>query len=152
MCCRWKHHKGSWIWCRCYPVQLRAGVGHFCFVFSYLLAELCLHCCVWAFSSCGGQGYSLVAGQASFCGFSCCRARALEHANFSCGAQAWLLQGMWDLPRPGVKPVSPILQDGFFILGQSEKPGHFSLETLSIKKEKIIFTSLKKKKENFRIF
>ena len=61
---------------------------------------------------------------------------------------------MWDLPRPGVKPVSPILQGGFFIPGQPEKPGHFSLETLAIKKEKIICTSFKKKKgktlENFR--
>ena len=25
------------------------------------LAELDLHCCAWAFSSCGEQGYSLVA-------------------------------------------------------------------------------------------
>jgi len=33
----------------------------------------------------------------------------------SCGAQAWLLHGSWNLPRLGVKPVSPVLAGGFFI-------------------------------------
>ena len=38
--------------------------------FTLFLAVLGLHCCEWAFSSCGEQ--------ASHCGgFSCCRARAL---------------------------------------------------------------------------
>ena len=43
-------------------------------------AACCLHCLMWAFSSCGAQ--------ASHCGgFSCFRARALGHAGFrSCGA------------------------------------------------------------------
>ena len=27
----------------------------------------------------------------------------------SCGSQAQLLRGMWDLPRPGLEPVSPAL-------------------------------------------
>ena len=27
----------------------------------------------------------------------------------SCGSRAQLLRGMWDLPRPGLKPVSPAL-------------------------------------------
>ena len=46
-------------------------------------------------------------------GFSSCGARALERSLSSCGAQAQLLRGMWDLPRPGIKPVSPALAGRF---------------------------------------
>ena len=60
--------------------------------------------------------------RASHCGgFSCCRARALgvrasvvvAHRLSSCGARAQLLHGMWDLPRPGIEPVSPALAGRF---------------------------------------
>ena len=27
----------------------------------------------------------------------------------NCGTQAWLLHGIWDLPRPGIEPASPAL-------------------------------------------
>ena len=48
-------------------------------------------------------------------GFSYCRAQALGHAGFSsCGFQAQLLCSMWDLPKPGIKPMSPELAGGFF--------------------------------------
>ena len=32
----------------------------------------------------------------------------------NCGSRAQLLRGMWDLPGPGIKPVSPALAGGFF--------------------------------------
>ena len=72
--------------------------------------------------------------QASRCGgFSCCRAWALgarasvvvalrlsscgswalECRLSSCGAWALLLRGMWDLPGPGLEPMSPALAGGF---------------------------------------
>ena len=39
-------------------------------------------------------------------GFSCDTAGALGCPGFSsCGMQAWLPRGKWDLPRPGIKPV-----------------------------------------------
>ena len=38
-----------------------------------------------------------------------CGSWALEHRLSSCGAQALLLCGMWNLPRPGIKPMSPAL-------------------------------------------
>ena len=81
--------------------------------------------------------------QASHCGgFSCCRARALgtwtsavvarglsscgsqalEHRLSSCGAQAHLLHGMWDLPGPGLKPVSCALAGGFLTTVPPGKP------------------------------
>ena len=33
----------------------------------------------------------------------------------SCGARAYLLLGMWDLPRPGMEPVPPSLAGRFLI-------------------------------------
>ena len=60
--------------------------------------------------------------RASHCGgFSRCGAQALgtrasvvvAHGLSSCGAQASLLCGMWDLPGPGLKPVSPALAGEF---------------------------------------
>ena len=90
------------------------------------MAALGLCCCAQAFSSCGER--------ASHCGvFSCCGARAvgpwasvvvarglsscgsraLERRLSSCGARASLLHSMWDLPGPGLEPVSPALAGGF---------------------------------------
>ena len=44
-------------------------------------------------------------------------------AGFSgCGAWAWLLRGMWDLPRPGLKPVSPALGGRFPTTAPPGKP------------------------------
>ena len=34
---------------------------YFFLMYSFLTAVLCLHCCVWSFSSCGKRGCSLVA-------------------------------------------------------------------------------------------
>ena len=59
--------------------------------------------------------------RASDCGgFSRCGARALgarasvvvARGLSSCGARAQLLCGMWDLPGPGLEPVSPALAGG----------------------------------------
>ena len=59
---------------------------------------------------CGAQG--------SHCGgFSCCGAWAtgvwasvvVACRLSSCGSQAVLPRGMWDLPGPGLEPVSPVL-------------------------------------------
>ena len=40
-------------------------------------------------------------------GVSSCGSPDLKHRLSSCGPQAWLLRGTWDLPRPGIEPVSP---------------------------------------------
>ena len=55
-------------------------------------------------------------------GFSSCGTRALEHRLSSCGARAQLLRGMWDLPRPGIEPVSPALAGGFLTIAPPGKP------------------------------
>ena len=92
----------------------------------------------------GSRGYSsLWCTDFSLCGFSCCGARALgtrasvvvagglsscglwalEHRLSSCGTQALLLRGMWDLPRPGLEPVSPALAGRFLTTEPPGKPG-----------------------------
>ena len=46
-------------------------------------------------------------------GFSSCGTWAPERRLSSCGAQAEWLRGMWDLPGPGLEPVSPALAGRF---------------------------------------
>ena len=45
----------------------------------------------------------------------------VEHRPSSCGAWAQLPRGMWDLPRPGMQPVSPALAGGFLTTGTPGK-------------------------------
>ena len=87
----------------------------------FSLAVLGLHCCVGFSVGAARRGYSLVVvgrllliGVASLVvehwalghlGFSRCRSRALEPRFSSCGARAWLLLSMQDLPEPGIEPV-----------------------------------------------
>ena len=44
----------------------------------------------------------------------------------SCGSRAQLLRGMWDLPRPGLEPVSPALASGFSTTAPPGKPSIFN--------------------------
>ena len=91
------------------------------------------------FSSCGEQGPLSSCGPwaSRCCGFSCCRARALErgasraarssswaleHRFRSCGAWAQRSHGMWDLPAPRIRLVSPALARGFFTTEPPRKP------------------------------
>ena len=69
-----------------------------------------LHCGAWA-SYCGG--FSRCQHGLQACGLSTCGTQALECRLSSCGAWAQLLYGMWDLPRPGIEPVSPALAGKF---------------------------------------
>ena len=55
-------------------------------------------------------------------GFSSCGSWALECRLSSCGAWASLLRGMWELPRPGFKPVSHALAGRFLTTAPPGKP------------------------------
>ena len=106
------------------------------FAYPYLLIYyFCPHC-VQAFFSCSKQGvFSICSVRASHCGgcfccgalvlgrtgFRSCGSRALEQGLSSCGTQAWLLRGMWNLPGPGIKPVSLALTGGFLTTGPPGK-------------------------------
>ena len=57
-----------------------------------------LCCCAWSFPTCGQQGSSPCAVQASRCGgFPCCKAWALERKVSCGGVRPYLLHGVWDL-------------------------------------------------------
>ena len=62
-------------------------------------------------------------------GFSSCGSRALERRLSSCGTWAQLLHSMWDLPGPGLEPMSPALADGFVT---TAPPGKLLMEFLKL--------------------
>ena len=53
-------------------------------------------------------------------GFSGCGPWALGHRLASCASRAYWLCSMWDLPSPGIEPVSPASAGGVF---PTEPPG-----------------------------
>ena len=73
------------------------------------MAVLGLRFCARAFSSCGKRGPLFIA----VCGpLTITASLVVEHGLqtrrlSSCGSRAQPLRGMWDLPRPGLEPVSP---------------------------------------------
>ena len=69
-----------------------------------------LHCCTWAFSSCGEWGLLFVVVCVLLIAVA---SLVAERRLSSCGAWALLLRGMWDLPGAGIKPVSPELAGRF---------------------------------------
>ena len=73
-----------------------------------------LPCGAWAshcsgFSCCGAWALGAQASVVVAHGLSSCGSQALERRLNSCGARAQLLRSMWDLPRPGLEPISPAL-------------------------------------------
>ena len=101
-------------------------LSFFFFFFIYLcLAVLGPRCYARAFSSCGERGLLFVAVRWLLIAVGSLAALVVEHRLqarglqqvacrlSSCGAWAQLLRGMWDLPGPGLKPVSPALAGRF---------------------------------------
>ena len=88
------------------------------------MAVLGLCFCARAFSSCGKQGplFIMVRGPLTIAA-SLVAEHRLQMRRFSnCGSWAQLLCGMWYLPRPGLKPVSPALTGRFSTTVPPEKP------------------------------
>ena len=88
---------------------LFSSILFFFFLIYLFLAVLGLRFCARAFSSCGKRGpffitvhgpLAVAASLVAEHGLQTCRLS-------SCGSQDQLLRGMWDLPRPGLEPVSP---------------------------------------------
>ena len=93
------------------------------FYFYLFLAVLGLHFCVRAFSSCGERGPLFIA----VCGPLVAEHKLQMRRLSSCGSRAQLVRGMWDLPRPGLEPVSPALAGRFSTTAPSGKPSNSSL-------------------------
>ena len=86
------------------------------YLFIYLfMAVLGLRFCARAFSSCGKWGplFIAVRGPLMIMASLVAEHRFQTRRLSSCGSRAQLLRGMWDLPRPGLEPVSPTLAGGF---------------------------------------
>ena len=68
-----------------------------------------------ALSSCGERGLLFIAVRGLLIAVASPVAEhgPLECRLHSCGARALLLRGMWDLPGPGLEPVSPAMAGGF---------------------------------------
>ena len=70
-----------------------------------------LRFCARASSSCSKWGplFIAVRGPLTIVASLVVEHRLQTHRLSSCGSRAQLLRGMWDLPRPGLEPMSPAL-------------------------------------------
>ena len=83
-----------------------------------------LRFCARAFSSCGEWGplFIAVRGPLTIAASLVAEHRLQPHRLSSCGSQAQLLCSMWDLPRPGLEPMSPALAGRFSTTAPPGKP------------------------------
>ena len=88
------------------------------------MAALGLRIRVRAFSSCGKRGPPPIAVRGPLpIGASLVAEHRLQTRRLSnCGSRAQSLRGMWDPPRPGLKPVSPALAGRFSTTAPPGKP------------------------------
>ena len=92
-----------------------------------------LRFCARAFSSCSKWRplFITVRGPLTIAASLVAEHRLQTHRLSSCGSRAQLLRGMWDLPRPGLKPVSAALAGRFSPTAPPGKPPcliHFELK------------------------
>ena len=89
------------------------------------MAVLGLRFCARAFSSCGEWVplFITVHGPLTVAASPVAEHRLQTHRLSSCGSRAQpLCYGMWDLPRPGLEPVSPALAGRFSTTAPPGKP------------------------------
>ena len=86
-----------------------------------------LRFCARTFSSCGERGPLFIAVRGPLTvAASLVAGHGLQTRRLSsCGSRAQLLRGMWDLPRPGLEPVSPALAGGVSTTVPPGKPLSF---------------------------
>ena len=88
------------------------------------------HC--GGFSCCRAQALGARASVVVAHGLSRCGSWALERRLSSCGAQTQFLGGMWDLPGPGLEPMSPAFAGRFLTTAPPGKPPKDILIKVSI--------------------
>ena len=88
------------------------------------MAVLGLRFCARVFSSCGKWGplFIAVRGPLAIAASLVAEHRLQTRRLSSCGARAQLLRRMWDLPGPGLEPVSPALAGRFSTTAPPGKP------------------------------
>ena len=91
------------------------------------MAVLGLRFCARAFSSCGKRGPLFIAmrGPLTTAASVVVEHRLQTRRLSNCGSRAQPLRGMWDLPRPGLEPVSPALAGRFPTTAPLGKPHRY---------------------------
>ena len=116
-----------------------------CFLFLFILAHAGSSLLRGLFSSCGEQAshsavsladHGLQGTRVSVTGACGLNSQVPEHRLRSCGAQAQLLRGMWDLPRSGLNPCLLHRQGDSPALSHQGSPRVLSSLDLSQKAEK----------------
>ena len=99
------------------------------------MAVLGLRFCARAFSSCGkwGQLFIAVHGPLTIAASLIAEHRIQMRRLSNCGSRAQLLRGMWDLPRPGLEPVSPALAGRLSTTAPPGKPYIYILKSTNNK-------------------
>ena len=107
-------------------VSLFLGGGLFIYLF---MAVLGLRFCARALSSCGKWGplFIAVRGPLTIAASLVAEHRLQMRRLSNCGSRAQLLHGMWDLPRPGLEPMSPALAGSFPTTAPPGKPRNYNL-------------------------
>ena len=95
------------------------------------MAVLGLHFCARAFSSCGERGplFIAVRGPLTIAASLVAEHRLQTRRLSNCGSRAQPLRGTWDLPRPGLEPVSPALAGRLSTTAPPGKPAGGFLTT-----------------------
>ena len=83
------------------------------------MTVLSLRFCARAFSRCGKWGPLFIAVRGPL---TIAASLVAERRLSNCGSRAQLLRGMWDLPRPGLEPMSPALAGRFSTTAPPGKP------------------------------
>ena len=88
------------------------------------MAVLGLRFCARAFSSCGKWGPFFIAvhGPLIIVASLVAEHRLQMRRLSSCGSRTQLLRGIWDLPRPGLEPISSALAGRFSTTAPPGKP------------------------------
>ena len=88
------------------------------------MAVLGLRFCARTFCSCGKRGPLFIAlrGPLTVAASLVAEHKLQTRRLSNCGSRAQLLHGMWDLPRPGLEPVSPALAGRFSTTAPPGKP------------------------------
>ena len=91
------------------------------------MAVLGLSSCVRGFSSCGKWGplFIAVRGPLTIAAPPVTGHRLQMRRLSNCDSRAQLLRGMWNIPGPGLEPVSPALVGGFLTTAPPGKPCRF---------------------------
>ena len=94
------------------------------YLFILFMAVLGLCFCARAFSSCSKWGplFIAVRGPLAVAASPVAEHRLQTCRLSNCGSRAQLFCGMWDLPRPGLEPVSPALAGRFSTTAPPGKP------------------------------